>query len=63
MTQWSEQIKNRITQTMTEQEWQNQLRVRFRTLLREEVARTVETESDVEAEIRHLCAALAAGSK
>ena len=41
----------------------HQLRVRFRTLLREEVAQTVETDSDVEDEIRHLCAALAAGSR
>jgi len=39
----------------------HQLRVRYRTFLREEVRRTVETEADVEDEIRYLCAALAAG--
>lgn len=36
----------------------HQLRRRYRSLLREEVARTVEAEADVEDEIRHLCAAL-----
>ena len=41
----------------------HQIRVRFRSLLREEVARTVESEADVEDELRHLCAALVAGSK
>lgn len=41
----------------------HQLRMRFRALLRGEVARTVEREEDVEDEIRHLCAALAAGAE
>ena len=36
------------------------LRERYRTLLRREVARTVETEEDLEDEIRYLCAMLAA---
>ncbi|MGI8437186.1 MAG: RNA polymerase sigma factor [Chthoniobacterales bacterium] len=39
----------------------HQLRVRYRALLREEVARTVEEDSDVEDEIRYLCAAIVAG--
>ncbi len=37
----------------------HQLRVRYRALLREEVARTVETDADIDDEIRYLCAALA----
>ncbi|MEP6810020.1 MAG: sigma-70 family RNA polymerase sigma factor [Chthoniobacterales bacterium] len=37
----------------------HQLRVRYRALLREEVASTVATEEDVEDEVRHLCAVLA----
>ncbi|MEP6820963.1 MAG: hypothetical protein ABI946_01290 [Chthoniobacterales bacterium] len=41
----------------------HQLRVRYRVLLREEVARTVETDADIEDEIRYLCAALAMGSR
>ncbi|MEO5722216.1 MAG: sigma factor [Chthoniobacterales bacterium] len=41
----------------------HQLRVRYRALLREEVARTVETDADIEDEIRYLCAALATGSE
>ncbi len=41
----------------------HQLRVRYRALLREEVARTVETDADIEDEIRYLCAALAVGSE
>jgi RNA polymerase sigma-70 factor (ECF subfamily) len=40
----------------------HQLRQRFRTLLREEVAQTVEEEADVEDEIRYLCSVLAAGT-
>ena len=40
----------------------HQLRERFRTLLREEVAQTVEEEADVEDEIRYLCSVLAAGT-
>jgi RNA polymerase sigma factor (sigma-70 family) len=39
-----------------------QLRVRYRELLREEVAETVEKPDDVEEELRYLCAALAAGA-
>lgn len=38
-----------------------QLRHRYRALLRDEVARTVETDAAVEEEIRYLCAVLAAG--
>lgn len=41
----------------------HQLRVRYRALLREEVARTVEREEEVEDEIRHLCAALSASAE
>lgn len=37
----------------------HELRVRYRAILREEVARTVENPSDIEDEIRYLCAALA----
>ena len=37
----------------------HQLRARYRTLLREEVAKTVERESEIEDEIRYLCTALA----
>jgi hypothetical protein len=39
----------------------HQLRKRYRALLREEVAETVENPSDVDEELRYLCAALAAG--
>jgi RNA polymerase sigma factor (sigma-70 family) len=39
------------------------LRQRYRWLLRDEVARTVENPSDIEDEIRYLCAALAAGAE
>jgi len=39
------------------------LRERFRELLRNEVAHTVENQADVDDEIRHLCAALAAGTE
>ena len=38
----------------------HQLRVRYRELLREEVAQTVEKPEDVDEELRYLCAALAA---
>jgi RNA polymerase sigma-70 factor (ECF subfamily) len=41
----------------------SQLRQRYRALLRDEVARTVETDAAVEDEIRYLCAALAAGAE
>jgi RNA polymerase sigma-70 factor (ECF subfamily) len=36
-----------------------QLRARYRAILREEIARTVESEADIEDEVRYLCAALA----
>ncbi|HEX8280685.1 MAG TPA: ECF-type sigma factor [Chthoniobacterales bacterium] len=39
------------------------LRLRYRTLLRAEVARTVESEAELEDEIRYLCKALVAGSE
>ena len=39
----------------------HQLRVRYRELLREEVAQTVEKPEDVDEELRYLCAVLAAG--
>ncbi len=40
----------------------HQLRQRYRALLREEVAHTVEAEADIEDEIRYLCSVLAAGT-
>ena len=40
----------------------HQLRQRYRTLVREEVAQTVENPEDVDEELRYLCAALAAGA-
>jgi len=40
----------------------HQLRQRYRTLLREEVAQTVEKPEDVDEELRYLCAVLVAGS-
>jgi len=39
------------------------MRQRYRSLLRDEVAHTVENPADVEDEIRYLCAALAAGAE
>jgi RNA polymerase sigma factor (sigma-70 family) len=39
----------------------HRMRERYRSLLRDEVAHTVENHADVDDEIRHLCAALAAG--
>ena len=39
------------------------MRQRYRCLLRDEVARTVENPADVEDEIRYLCAALVAGTE
>jgi hypothetical protein len=39
------------------------LRRRYRWLIREEVAQTVENPSDVEDEIRHLCATLATSAE
>jgi RNA polymerase sigma-70 factor (ECF subfamily) len=38
----------------------HQFRARYRVLLREEVAKTVETDADVDDEIRYLCATLSA---
>lgn len=40
----------------------HQLRQRYRALLREEVAQTVEKPEDVDEEVRYLCAVLAAGA-
>lgn len=40
----------------------HQFRIRYRSLLREEVAKTVGTEANVDEEIRYLCATLSAGS-
>jgi len=40
----------------------HQLRVRYRDLLREEVAQTVEKPEDIDDELRYLCAALAAAT-
>ena len=40
----------------------HQFRVRYRALLREEIAKTVETDANVYEEIRYLCATLSAGS-
>jgi RNA polymerase sigma-70 factor (ECF subfamily) len=40
----------------------HQLRQRYRTLLRDEVAQTVEKPEDVDEELRYLCAVLAAGA-
>jgi hypothetical protein len=37
----------------------HQLRVRYRTILREEVSQTVANPADVDDEIRYLCATLA----
>jgi RNA polymerase sigma-70 factor (ECF subfamily) len=39
----------------------HKFRTRYRALLREEIAKTVESEANVDDEIRHLCAALSAG--
>ena len=40
----------------------HQLRQRYRALLRDEVAQTVEKPEDVDDELRYLCAALAASA-
>jgi RNA polymerase sigma factor (sigma-70 family) len=50
-----------VTQPMVKKQLHN-LRQRYRWLLRDEVAHTVENPAEVDDEIRHLCAALAAGS-
>ena len=49
-----------ITEAAVKKQLHN-LRRRYRWLIREEVAQTVEDPRDVEDEIRHLCATLAAG--
>jgi hypothetical protein len=50
-----------ITEPMVKKQLHN-LRQRYRWLLRDEVAHTVENPADVDDEIRHLCAVLAAGA-
>jgi RNA polymerase sigma factor (sigma-70 family) len=50
-----------IAETMVKKQLHN-LRQRYRWLLRDEVAHTVENPADVDDEIRHLCATLAAGT-
>ena len=50
-----------IAETMVKKQLHN-LRQRYRWLLRDEVAHTVENSADVDDEIRHLCATLAAGT-
>ena len=49
-----------VPETMVKKQLHN-LRQRYRWLLRDEVAHTVANPADVDDEIRHLCAALAAG--
>jgi RNA polymerase sigma factor (sigma-70 family) len=51
-----------ITESAVKKQLHN-LRRRYRWLICEEVAQTVENPSDVEGEIRHLCATLAAGAE
>lgn len=48
-----------IAETMVKKQLHN-LRQRYRWLLRDEIAHTVENEADIDDEIRHLCAVLAA---
>ncbi len=48
-----------VAETMVKKQLHN-LRERYRWLLRDEVAHTVESPADIDEEIRHLCAALAA---
>jgi len=50
-----------VAETVVKKQLYN-LRQRYRSLLREEVSHTVETPADVDDEIRHLCAALAAAA-
>jgi hypothetical protein len=50
-----------VGETVVKKQLHN-LRQRYRWLLREEVAHTVENPADVDDEIRHLCAALAAAA-
>ena len=49
-----------IAEAMVKKQLHN-LRQRYRWLLRDEVAHTVDNPADVDDEIRHLCAVLAAG--
>jgi RNA polymerase sigma factor (sigma-70 family) len=51
-----------IAETAVKKQLHN-MRLRYRWLLRDEVAHTVANPADVEDEIRHLCAALAAGTE
>ena len=51
-----------ITEAMVKKQLHN-LRQRYRWLLRDEVAHTVENAADVDDEIRYLCAVLAAGDE
>ncbi|HZR05118.1 MAG TPA: sigma-70 family RNA polymerase sigma factor [Candidatus Udaeobacter sp.] len=51
-----------ITESAIKKQLHN-LRRRYRWLICEEIAHTVENPSDVEGEIRHLCATLAAGTE
>jgi len=51
-----------IAETMVKKQLHN-LRHRYRWLLRDEVAHTVDNPADVDDEIRHLCAVLAAGDE
>ena len=41
----------------------HRMRARYRWLLRDEVAHTVDNSADIDDEIRHLCSALAAGAE
>jgi RNA polymerase sigma-70 factor (ECF subfamily) len=50
-----------VAETVVKKQLHN-LRQRYRWLLREEVAHTVENPADVDDEIRHLCATLAAAA-
>jgi RNA polymerase sigma factor (sigma-70 family) len=51
-----------VAETAVKKQLHN-MRQRYRTLLRDEVANTVENPADVDDEIRHLCAALAAAAE
>jgi cyanate lyase len=50
-----------VAETVVKKQLYN-LRQRYRSLLREEVAHTVENPADVDDEIRHLCAALSSAA-
>ena len=51
-----------VADTVVKKQLHN-LRQRYRSILREEVAHTVENPADVDDEIRHLCATLAAAAQ